>query len=473
MVSQDTDNAKLKEALRLAELGYPILPCKPGEKAPATRYGLKDSTTTPFVIRSWFDQGRLGNFNIAIQTAGLLVVDIDPGADWPGDPDQEAELNKAPTASTPRGGRHHFFRGNGKYRNTAGKIAEHVDTRANGGYILVSPSTVNGSCYEWINALDRSKDRLPPPPQFVLDALKRPKPKAQDAPQVNGQQTLALTVPYDLSNHPGASEGQRNATLCELVGRHLAQVGTDRVADLALAWGRRCSPPMPEAQVVKSVESLVRKHQETASASTPSTTGKPRPSAGVSLEIISGDEVEIEPVSWLWKGRLPSGMISLTSGDPGLGKTSAVIDIAARVTTGTDFPDGSPAPQGNILFYTLEDTFRHTIVPRFIAAGGDRSRLKLVGAMRRADGREDILLFDRDLDRLRETIEIIGNVKLLIVDPLSATLGDVNENISSEVRGVLGPLSRMAEETDVCVWGIGHHSKGAEVAVHCTDRGRG
>ena len=157
-------------------------------------------------------------------------------------------------------------------------------------------------------------------------------------------------------------------------------------------------------------------------------------------------------------------MLSLVSGDPGLGKTAAVIDVSARVTTGRDFPDGSPCRRsGNVVFYSLEDSFAHTIVPRFIAAGGIPSRLKLVGAMTRADGSEDILLLDRDLPRLREAIDVIGDVRLLVIDPISACLGPtVNENRNADVRRVLSPLSRLANETGVSVWGISHDGKGAE-----------
>jgi hypothetical protein len=66
----------------------------------------------------------------------------------------------------------------------------------------------------------------------------------------------------DLASHPGVGNGQRHDTLCRLVGTHLAR-GDDpeEIRVSALAWAERCSPPLPEAEVVRTVESLAQKHQ--------------------------------------------------------------------------------------------------------------------------------------------------------------------------------------------------------------------
>ena len=221
----------------------------------------------------------------------MVVVDIDPGATFPDDPDRELELSAAPTAMTPRDGRHHYFRqpAGASLSITEGVIADHVDTRADGGYTVVAPSIVSGKPYRWLTPLDCGPADLPEPPAWLMEILSPTPP------------SLSLEIPHDLRSHPGSPEGQRNAALCELVGRHLANEGvTPDLPKLAEQWAARCSPPMPTAQLAKSVEGLIRKHGQTPTLKAP-------PAAGVRMEIISGDEVTIEPVDWLWKGRIPAG----------------------------------------------------------------------------------------------------------------------------------------------------------------------
>ena len=80
------------------------------------------------------------------------MIDVD-GADkhWPRDPALEQDLARAPVSLTPNGGRHYIFRQpDGKdLRHTTGKVAPKIDTRANGGYIVVPPSVVDGTPYRW------------------------------------------------------------------------------------------------------------------------------------------------------------------------------------------------------------------------------------------------------------------------------------------------------------------------------------
>ena len=138
---------ELKDAAHAyAELGYRVFPCKPGQKIPATPNGCKDATTDPDQIDRWWDENPA--FNIGLSTDGLFVLDIDgPDNPWL-TPERAVELMAVPMQFTPRGGRHYFFRGGG-FRNTASKIAPNVDTRGDGGYVLVAPSVVNGGAYRW------------------------------------------------------------------------------------------------------------------------------------------------------------------------------------------------------------------------------------------------------------------------------------------------------------------------------------
>src|SRR5262245_58757397 len=87
------------------------------------------------------------------------------------------------------------------------------------------------------------------------------------------------------------------------------------------------------------------------------------------------DELQPETVRWLWPGYVPLGKMTLLDGDPGLGKSLLSLDLAARVTTGRSWPDGSAgAAPGNVLLVNCEDGLRDTVLPRLRALGGDLRR---------------------------------------------------------------------------------------------------
>src|SRR5262245_53721294 len=108
------NDPSLRSALRYAELGYPVFPCVPGGSNPLTEHGFLDASTATALIEGWWRQDP--SANVAIAAVGLLVVDVDPLDDasanpWLRDqPEKLLELAAAPTALTPRDGRHHVFR---------------------------------------------------------------------------------------------------------------------------------------------------------------------------------------------------------------------------------------------------------------------------------------------------------------------------------------------------------------------------
>jgi hypothetical protein len=166
VVVGESDGKMLKAALRYAELGYPVFPCVPGGKAPATTHGFWDATTDVNQITAWWTARP--DSNIGMPTAGLLVVDVD-GADnpWPGD-DLEG-LAECPVSLTPRGGRHYIFRqpAGKAWSSTASRLAPKVDTRANGGYIVLPPSVVGGKPYQWIRAIEAGPANQPEAPGWL------------------------------------------------------------------------------------------------------------------------------------------------------------------------------------------------------------------------------------------------------------------------------------------------------------------
>jgi putative DNA primase/helicase len=160
-------------------------------------------------------------------------------------------------------------------------------------------------------------------------------------------------------------------------------------------------------------------------------------------------------------GRFARGKFGLIAGLPDMGKGQIAAFIAAAVTAGVELPcDEGSAPQGNVIWFNAEDGARDTVLPRLVAAGADLKRIIFVNGAR-VGGVEKMFSLVTDLQLLRAKIEEIGNVVLVIIDPVSAYLGvgKVDGRSATDVRGVLSPLKDMAEELHVAVIGIAHFNK--------------
>jgi len=97
--------------------------------------------------------------------------------------------------------------------------------------------------------------------------------------------------------------------------------------------------------------------------------------------------VTAEPISWLWDGWLARGKLHLLAGKPGTGKTTLALALAAVVSRGGTWPDGSRCVQAaNVLIWSAEDDASSTIVPRLMAAGADLRRVHFIADVRGADG---------------------------------------------------------------------------------------
>jgi putative DNA primase/helicase len=171
-----------------------------------------------------------------------------------------------------------------------------------------------------------------------------------------------------------------------------------------------------------------------------------------SLDCVRASEVATERIEWIWPGRIARGKHTLIAGDPGTGKSQAMISIVAAVTTGGEWPCGEGrAPLGSVIILQAEDGVADTVIPRLIAAGADRERVFIVKATR-VEGISQTFDLNADLDLLRRKIVEIGDVSLVCIDPLSSYMGTkVDSHKNSEVRSTLEPIGRLGEECDVAI----------------------
>jgi len=166
--------------------------------------------------------------------------------------------------------------------------------------------------------------------------------------------------------------------------------------------------------------------------------------------------VQVKPITWLVDNMFPLGSMSLLVGEPGLGKTFVSLSLAAAVTRGRPWPTSAHAavPSGSVVMLSDEDETAEAILPRFLANDGDPDRLSVRDALD-----ETWNLAGDDLMRLDYLIRSIGDVKLLIVDPITSFLGSTEANSNAQVRSALIPLQRMAKRHGVALIAVSHFNK--------------
>ena len=159
----------------------------------------------------------------------------------------------------------------------------------------------------------------------------------------------------------------------------------------------------------------------------------------VQLADIPATEVKMSTVTWLWPNRFALGKLGIIAGLPDEGKGQLANYIVARVTTGGSWPMGEGrSPIGNVVILQAEDGLSDTVVPRLAAAGADLSRVHLLGLV--ADqGKKRMLNLQTDLEILRRKIIEVGDVKLAVIDPVSAYMGvgKMDSFRTTDVRAVL------------------------------------
>ena len=182
-------------------------------------------------------------------------------------------------------------------------------------------------------------------------------------------------------------------------------------------------------------------------------------------------DVTPREVEWLWQGRIAIGKLTLLAGDPGLGKSFISCDVAARVSTGTPWPDTphEPQPVGGVVMLSAEDDLADTIRPRLDAHGADVARIvALEGVSIREPGGERRRGVDLSIDvpALESAIDGAAGCRLVIVDPVSAYLGRTDSHNNADVRGVLERLADLAERRRVAVLAVTHLRKGEGPAMY-------
>jgi RecA-family ATPase len=169
------------------------------------------------------------------------------------------------------------------------------------------------------------------------------------------------------------------------------------------------------------------------------------------------------------------GKLTIMCGDPGLGKSFMTLDILSRLTRGVPMPgeDFSGTPEspareiGAGILLSAEDDPADTLRPRLEAMGADLELCFVLDGIEHSDGSVDNFDINRNIEHLRSLVEQKGNIRLIVVDPVSAYVGQTDSYNNAQVRSMLKPLSDLAADTGVAVILVTHLRKAqAAKAVH-------
>jgi putative DNA primase/helicase len=180
-----------------------------------------------------------------------------------------------------------------------------------------------------------------------------------------------------------------------------------------------------------------------------------------SVELICATNLEPEPISWLWTDWLAAGKFHILAGAPGTGKTTIALSLAATVSNGGDWPDGTLCEPGNVIIWSGEDDPKDTLLPRLLAHGADRNRIYFISNVFE-DNKPRSFDPARDIPKLYDKAVQIGDVRMIIIDPVvNAISGDSHKN--GEVRRDLRPLIDLGDKLKAAIIGITHFNKGTLV----------
>lgn len=521
---------KATYARRYAELGFPLIPIPHGEKGPRTRGWPNAAITAPEEAEAHWQDSDEG-MGVVLGPAGLVSIDVDDpeqtralfaelgleldellaGAPrWHGNPERFKVLFRAPQG--PDLGRHALAwpsqEGTGKHTV--------FELRAGAAQDVLPPSIHpgTGQPYEWesypssvaeipelpgsLAELWRNWDAYEPELQRLCpwQAPGAPQPAARPAEglDVIGEFNMRHGVRGILEAHgyvpkgsrrwiaPGSSSGLPGVVLLD-EDRVYSHHGSCPLADghahdafsvySILAHGGDTKAAVKEAARDLGMGHDFRSRPD-SSQEAGSSASEPASREGAGLHgpcLISAADIQPEEVRWLWPDHIPLGKLTLIAGDPGLGKSFLGVDLAARVSAGQPWPDGSPggAPGGAILM-NAEDDPADTIVPRLRAAGGDPTRVSILAGIEATDsqGRPCTrpLSLDSDVPQLEEALRRVPNCRLLVVDPISAYMGNIDAHKNADVRSLLTELADLAQRWGIAIVAITHLNKGQGKAIY-------
>lgn len=186
-----------------------------------------------------------------------------------------------------------------------------------------------------------------------------------------------------------------------------------------------------------------------------------RPVASDEVGFVTMDKVEAKPMAWLWPGRLMANGLNVVTGLMGQTKGFFMVDVAAKITNGSRWPDGTGhAPRGSVVWVGNEDDPATVLRPRLDAAGADVSKVHYVAGIRSGSDADDFrpLSIGQDLSKIAAALERLTDCRMIVLDPVTEFM-EADENASKEIRAELMPLVRLAADRGIALVVVCHQNK--------------
>jgi len=447
-------------ALRYAESGLAVFPCKARDKKPSTPNGCLDATTDQNILKNWIHKYADSNVAIATGPSHLVVLDVDQKSGGLASlvelQKQIPEIKDGFRVKTGGGGFHFYFRADPEHdiRNSAGRIGAGLDIRGNGGYVIAPPSIhPSGNVYKWIQFLtgDDGKldlSQLPVVPTALYELI--------ESRRKEGETSVREVTTSEDPIH------ERHAVLAQIAGR-MREYGFDGdaiFAALSTINEKRCAPePLPESEIRRLADWIETKAAGNEISDknlyhAPAAKGKKK------LTVSSYSTIKMEEIDWMWEGRIGYGKFTLLVGMPGKGKSYLSLAIAAALSNGYELP-GNPMSQCtpvSSLLLTYEDGQGDTIKPRLHKQGANMGRILTV--------EHDSELFTvNDVDALEETLDEHPEIRFVVIDPVQSMMADVDDYNDSKLRVALQPLINCAIRRKIAIVGIKHLTKNENMSI--------
>lgn len=499
-------NPRLAAALAYAARGWHVLPCLPRLKVPATSNGLHDASLDPERIRAWW---RLNpNYNVAIATgpSNLFVVDIDPGGEgsWEDmlacDP---ALASVATHVRTPRGGSHIYMVGEGP--TTASKIAQGIDTRGAGGYVLAPPSYVDDGKSKGHYTGNPETAALPPVHAPLLAGLGQSAPvdmprvpekeRQWDAPEtlIRAKAWLSgLVLAGDVAVEGAGGDAYTFEVCCKLLEMAVTpDTAFELLSDL---WNPHCSPPWSDDELKTKIGNAWKYGQETkgAKAEWPieetfkhfieaPVSEEPEPDYSGDADLIKLLGERYTPMyiedaiaawkepEWLLPGIMTTTGIGLLYGPARSLKTFLALDLAASLATGHGpnwWQEGDREPR-DVIYLAGESP--HGLVHKRYSAWMARHMLPGLRQRSRLVVVQSVPPIEM-WDYWRGLVAWIRREKLkpalFVIDTMTrAMTGNLDNNSDRDVTKVTSKMEWLSRELGCFVMGLHHTGKDVERGI--------